>query len=446
MLALTSSKGDTLKTLSRALMSDRMGIVESRSTPLRRWYLSCLLLLFTILILAVTPGPSTYGATPAATPAATAISIVGKDVELNGTPMPPGATLFPGDVIHLGEASTAALRFGNSSVLAAPLTELVVESDGVSLRTGRLQVRANGAEGFVVSGAFFHMNIAATGGIPSSAEVRLVGKRAQVSAFAGAADLTAAGIAAPYRLHAGETATLDATGEETSPGQAANPAAGEMSRLIPQVQIDRASQTLVAAVSDRVYWNDDLRSGPTGRAHVTLKDGSQLNLGSDSSLRILQHDAQAQQTSLDLLIGRMRGKVTKLTRPGAKFEIHTPMGVAGLVGTDFSLQVTDDYVELMVFEGTVRFTTLDGQTVTVTAGNKLRISRSGVIAGPFPVTPQEVQLAQGLTDVTGPASQAPVVVAARPLAPLVITLTGTAAAVGIGVWQGSRPTVSRVIP
>ncbi len=366
---------------------------------------------------------------------------------MNGTPMPPGATLFPGDVIHLGEASTAALRFGNSSVLAAPLTELVVESDGVSLRTGRLQVRANGAEGFVVSGTFFRMNIAEFGGSPSSAEIRLVGKRAQVSEFAGAANLTAAGITSPYRLLAGETATLDAAGDEAFPGQgAANPAAGEMSRLVPQVQIDRASQTLVAAVSDRVYWNDDLRSGPTGRAHVTLKDGSQLNLGSDSSLRILQHDAQAQQTSLDLLIGRMRGKVTKLTRPGAKFEIHTPMGVAGLVGTDFSLQVTDDYVELMVFEGTVRFTTLDGQTVTVTAGNKLRISRSGVIAGPFPVTPQEVQLAQGLTDVTGPASQAPVVVAARPLAPLVITLTGTAAAVGIGVWQGSRPTVSRVIP
>ena len=98
-------------------------------------------------------------------------------------------------------------------------------------------------------------------------------------------------------------------------------------------------------------------------------------MGSDSSLRILQHDAQAQQTSLDLLLGRMRGKITKLTRPGAKFEIHTPVGVAGLVGTDFSLVVTNDYVELMVFEGEVRFTNLSGQAVSVTAGNMLRISQ-----------------------------------------------------------------------
>ena len=122
------------------------------------------------------------------------------------------------------------------------------------------------------------------------------------------------------------------------------------------MQIDRASQHLQASVSDRVYWNDGLRSGPTGRAYVVLADGSQLNLGSDSSLRILQHDAQAQQTSLDLLMGRLRGKITKLTRPGAKFEIQTPVGVAGLVRYGFlSLLVTNDYVEMMVFEGAVRF-------------------------------------------------------------------------------------------
>jgi ferric-dicitrate binding protein FerR (iron transport regulator) len=219
-----------------------------------------------------------------------------------------------------------------------------------------------------------------------------------------------------------------------------------VSRLIPQVQIDRASEHLVAAVSDSIYWNDGLRSGATGRAHVTLKDGSQLNLGSDSSLRIIQHDAQAQQTSLDLLMGRMRGKITKLTRPGAKFEIHTPVGVAGLVGTDLSLLVTNDYVELMVFDGTVRFTTLDGQSVTVTSGMKLHISRSGVLTGPLPATAQDVQIAQDLTDITGPASQATVAAATRPLVPLVVTVTGIAAAVGIGVWQGTRPVVSTVIP
>jgi hypothetical protein len=212
------------------------------------------------------------------------------------------------------------------------------------------------------------------------------------------------------------------------------------------VQIDRDSQHIVAAVSDSVYWNDELRSGPTGRAHVTLKDGSQLNLGSDSSLRILQHDAQSQQTSLDLLVGRMRGKISKLSRPGAKFEVRTPMGVAGLVGTDFSLLVTNDYAELLVIEGVVRFTSLNGQIANVTAGSILRISRAGAFEGPSHATPQELQAAQNLTDITLPAGQATVAAATRPLLPVVITVTGTAAAIGIGVWQGTRPTVSNAAP
>jgi ferric-dicitrate binding protein FerR (iron transport regulator) len=419
---------------------------------LHRSYFPFMLFMAGILVCAAVPGPSAFGATSANGPAASATSITGKDAKLNGTLMPVGATLFPGDVIRLGEASTAGLRFGNSMVLAAPLTELVVESEGVSLRSGRLQVRADGAESFAISGPYFHVNIAASEGIPSSAEVRLAGPRAQVSAVAGGADLTAAGSDTSYRVRAGETATLDATGAEASPAQgASSPAAGQISRLAPQVQIDRASQVLVAAVSNRIYWNDDLRSGPTGRAHVALNDGSQLNLGSDSSLRILQHDAQAQQTSLDLLVGRMRGKITKLTRPGAKFEVHTPVGIAGLVGTDFSLLVTNDYVELMVFEGAVRFTNLSSQSVSVTAGNMLRISKAGAFEGPSPTTPQEVQTAQNLTDITtaaAAASQAatPAAAATRSIVPVVVTLTGTAAAIGIGVWQGTRPTVSNTVP
>jgi ferric-dicitrate binding protein FerR (iron transport regulator) len=436
-----------MKLFSRARTCGRTGIISSRGLLLRYSYFFCLLFLAEMLVWATAPGSSAFAATTAGDPAASAASIIGKEAKLNGAAMPAGATLFPGDVIRLGEDSTVALRFADNLVLAAPETELVVESRGVSLRDGRLQVRASGGDPFTISGPFFHVSMAASGGIPSSAEIRLGGLRAQVSAVAGAADLTAEGNAEPYKLHAGETANLDAAGADPSPAQsAASPEAGQISRLLPQVQIDRASQVLVAAVSERVYWNDGLRSGPTGRAHVTLKDGSQLNLGSDSSLRILQHDAQAQQTSLDLLIGRMRGRIAKLSRPGAKFEIHTPVGVAGLVGTDLSLEVTNDYVELMVFEGEVRFTTLSGQAASVTAGNVLRISRSGAFQGPSRQTPQQEQAAKDSTDILGKANPAPVVAATRSIVPLVVIVSGSAAAVAIGVWQGTRTSVSTVIP
>jgi hypothetical protein len=124
------------------------------------------------------------------------------------------------------------------------------------------------------------------------------------------------------------------------------------------------------------------------------------------------------------------------------------MGVAGLVGTDFSLLVANNYAELMVIEGMVRFTTLDGQIANVTAGNVFRISRVGPFDGPTHATPEELQAAQNLTDIAAPAGQATVAAASRPLLPVVITVTGTAAAIGIGigVWQGTRATVSNSAP
>jgi ferric-dicitrate binding protein FerR (iron transport regulator) len=314
---------------------------------------SCLYLLAVVFLSAIVSSPSIHAA-PRDTPGSVfATSIVGKQVELNGSPMQAGATLFPGDVVRLGENSTAALQFGNSSVLAAPVTEFVVESQSLQLRNGRVQVRVSGKEPFTISGSFFRLNVARAEAMAGSAEIRLGGAHAEVSAVAGMTELTP-GSNTPYRLQPGETATLDEGAGPSAAGQAAqSPEAGQISRLIPQVQIDRASQHIVAEVSSGVFWNDELRSGPSGRAHVTLKDGSQLNLGSDSNLRILQHDAQAQQTSLDLLMGRVRGKITKLSRPNSKFEIHTPMGIAGLVGTDLSLLVTNDFTELMVFEGKI---------------------------------------------------------------------------------------------
>lgn len=119
--------------------------------------------------------------------------------------------------------------------------------------------------------------------------------------------------------------------------QSAQPA-GQVSLLIPAVNIDRGSQRLVAQAQAPVFWNDLVATQPLGRARIALGDGSILNVGSNSSLRVIQHDASAQQTHLQLGFGRVRAKVVPLTRSGSAFEIKTPVATAGVVGTDFFLQ------------------------------------------------------------------------------------------------------------
>jgi hypothetical protein len=73
---------------------------------------------------------------------------------------------------------------------------------------------------------------------------------------------------------------------------------------------------------------------------IGLTDGSILNIGARSIMRIVQHDAASQQTEVELTLGHMRGEVVKLTKGGARFETRTPTAVIGVVGTIFMVQST----------------------------------------------------------------------------------------------------------
>jgi len=125
-----------------------------------------------------------------------------------------------------------------------------------------------------------------------------------------------------------------------------------------------------------------------------------LNVGSSSSLTVTQHNAAAQQTQIELEYGRMRSEVVKQSKPNAKFEVHTPVGVAGVVGTDFFLGYLNGIFQLIVFEGHVKFCNLDGACVDVLAGQIATI-RDGHQAPdqPSTATPSELTEATVATSV-----------------------------------------------
>src|SRR6202047_4077425 len=80
--------------------------------------------------------------------------------------------------------------------------------------------------------------------------------------------------------------------------QAGGQRAGEVARLIPAVSIARGSKTLNASAKSIVEWQDLVNTKADGRARIALDDGSVLNVGSDSSMKVVKHDASAQQTNL----------------------------------------------------------------------------------------------------------------------------------------------------
>jgi hypothetical protein len=149
--------------------------------------------------------------------------------------------------------------------------------------------------------------------------------------------------------------------------------AGQVSRAIPDVAIARGTQQLPAPIKTLVDWGDVVKTNEGGRARVSLDDGSLLNVGSSSSLTVTQHNSAAQQTQIELTYGRMRSQVVKQSKPNAKFEVHTAVGVAGVVGTDFFLGYLNGIFQLIVFDGHVRFCNLDGVCVDVLAGQMATI-------------------------------------------------------------------------
>src|SRR5262249_56190458 len=218
--------------------------------------------------------------------------------------------------------------------------------------------------------------------------------------------------------------------------QAAAQQAGDASHLDPAATRNGAPTRL----KDLVYWNDHLKTDTRGRLRVGLRDGSSLSLGSDSELVVVQHDPTSQQTSLQLLLGRMRERVVKLTQPNSKFETNTPHASLGVIGTDFYVEVTPNATKVIVYSGIARVTPLNvaaatagTQSVDVGAGQSVTVTSNGILGTVTAVTQAVIQTSIANTVVTGATTKAAVVGGTHLLRNLLIGLGAAGAGVGLGM-------------
>ena len=138
-------------------------------------------------------------------------------------------------------------------------------------------------------------------------------------------------------------------------------------------------------------WQDLVNTQVNARVRIALDDGSVLKEGLDSSLKVVRHDAGAQQTELKLTYGKLRTQAQKIAKPDGKFEVRTPAGVAGVVGTDFFVEYANHAMNVIVFEGLVKVCDLGGACVMAKAGQVTGV-RGGDHSGPTP--PHQATLEQ----------------------------------------------------
>jgi len=224
----------------------------------------------------------------------------------------------------------------------------------------------------------------------------------------------------------------------------AQPEAGKVTARIPEGQLVRPSEVLATDPGRPVLWGDLVRTSDRGRVRITLADSSILNVGSNSNLRVIHHNARTRETELELQAGRLRSRLQRLG-PNQKFELKTNTAVMGVIGTDFFVETTPQFTRVIVYEGAVIISSISAAVIgsqTVMAGYQTAVFADQPPSPPQPAPRADIQQSQDDTDVGVPLPVLPPPSAAgRP--PLLknkwfwVAVAG-GAAVAIGVVAGTR--------
>ncbi len=110
-----------------------------------------------------------------------------------------------------------------------------------------------------------------------------------------------------------------------------------------QVLREHAGERAPAAVGDPVWEGDRIVSGPKSAAALTLRDGTVLSIGADSTVDLAQFQFDATTHEGNVLIALAKGSLRLVTGLIAKLrpeqvKVTTPTTVIGVRGTDFIVE------------------------------------------------------------------------------------------------------------
>jgi len=332
-------------------------------------------------------------------------------VSVNGIPQNAGSgVLSAGDVLQLGSASSATITFGPGEMVVVDQNSTLRLRSGergarVELQRGRLEV--SGSQSRLQDVRLAGRSISVQGQSKSQYMVSRLAQGDFVYAKLGRVSMREELLGITTEVPEGRVGMAGEPGGGT-PQQSGADHAGKVGASVPSGYIMRANQKATNNAGDEVRWNDEMVTEAKGRTRVTLDDGSILSVGSNSHMKVLQHDATAQQTQLELTVGKMRVQAEKLTKPGASFTVKTPTAVAGVIGTDFFIEydAQKKRTKVTVLEGIVKLTPIAAAVaVSVLAGQTSAVAGSSATT-PVAASAGEINSATSSTATSSSAAAA----------------------------------------
>lgn len=245
----------------------------------------------------------------------------------------------------------------------------------------------------------------------------------------------------------GGSGTPEAEGSDgtASPGGDVS-AVAVLEVLTDAVERDAGEGFAAAGSGDEVPAGAVVRTDAAGFGQLDYADGSLARLGPDTTLTVvaLADAADEVATELDLGAGRVWNRVRGVTESEGRYEVGTPVAVAGVRGTAFDVACDPAGCTFTVLEGIVDVTLPDGTTITLTAGQRLRIAADGtagdvddgglapLLADPWIADNLTRDQEAGFPSIEGPADPGP---EAAALADILSPFGGAAAS----AWTGVEP-------
>ncbi len=148
------------------------------------------------------------------------------------------------------------------------------------------------------------------------------------------------------------------------------------SDLSGDVQIRHADDPIgweFAEMDTVICVGDVIRTDSDSYAHISLSDMTVFEMQPKSEVFM---NTESEESQLSLLAGKLMGNFKRMVIDG-EMGCEMSQGVAGIKGTTFVMESNDRVSTLKVLEGTVEFTTNDGETILVT-DNEMVTAKKGV--------------------------------------------------------------------
>lgn len=147
-----------------------------------------------------------------------------------------------------------------------------------------------------------------------------------------------------------------------------------------------------AEIDMPVFPGDKVKTEERSEAELILDDGSMLRLEEKTQIEIVSaniedgNEEEGKKTfSVKLGLGKLLNNFKKLMNNQSHYNVITSTAVAGVKGTEFSVECTEDKTEIVVFEGEVNVSNPEGSSVDLTQDQQTTVGK-----GRPPLTPQSI--------------------------------------------------------